>query len=72
MKNLALMSYISVGSAAKSLYDLLEEWTMENLLEIPCSIIPQSTKVPSRWRHTGSLSAWVLICSERSRSLAGP
>eukprot|EP00698_Gefionella_okellyi_P015837 TRINITY_DN4491_c0_g1_i1.p1 TRINITY_DN4491_c0_g1~~TRINITY_DN4491_c0_g1_i1.p1 ORF type:complete len:1180 (+),score=270.94 TRINITY_DN4491_c0_g1_i1:116-3655(+) len=45
VKNLALMAYISVGSPAGPVYDVLEEWTLENLEEISCSVIPRSTKV---------------------------
>lgn len=45
VKNLALMAYISVGSSAGPIYDVLEEWTMENLEEISCAVIPKATKV---------------------------
>ncbi|KAI9319066.1 DNA-directed RNA polymerase II subunit RPB2 [Dichotomocladium elegans] len=45
VKNLALMSYISVGSAADPLLEFLEEWGMENLTELAASSIPSSTKI---------------------------
>jgi len=34
VKNLSLMAYISVGSAAGPIFSFLEEWTTENLEEI--------------------------------------
>jgi DNA-directed RNA polymerase II subunit RPB2 len=45
VKNLALMSYISVGSAAAPLILFLEEWAMENLEELSASNIPDATKI---------------------------
>eukprot|EP00743_Colponemidia_sp_Colp-15_P004321 GILK01004661.1.p1 GENE.GILK01004661.1~~GILK01004661.1.p1 ORF type:complete len:1171 (+),score=217.57 GILK01004661.1:162-3674(+) len=45
VKNLALMAYISVGSASAPILEFLEEWTTENLEEISPAIIPQATKV---------------------------
>jgi DNA-directed RNA polymerase II subunit RPB2 len=45
VKNLSLMSYISVGSSSALLLDILEEWTMENLEDISAEVIPSSTKV---------------------------
>ncbi|KAI7849718.1 DNA-directed RNA polymerase II subunit RPB2 [Circinella umbellata] len=45
VKNLALMSYISVGSAANPLLEFLEEWGMENLMELAPTSIPSATKV---------------------------
>lgn len=46
VKNLAMMSYISVGSASQPILEFLEEWTTENLEEIsdPSSIF-QATKI---------------------------
>ena len=44
VKNLALMSYISVGSASAPIIEFLEEWGMENLLEFS-SNSPHATKV---------------------------
>lgn len=45
VKNLALMSYISVGSAATPLIMFLEEWAMENLEELSANSIADATKV---------------------------
>ncbi|RUS20720.1 hypothetical protein BC937DRAFT_94527 [Endogone sp. FLAS-F59071] len=45
VKNLALMSYISVGSAAAPIIEFLGEWTMENLEELSASNIPDATKI---------------------------
>jgi DNA-directed RNA polymerase II subunit RPB2 len=45
VKNLALMSYISVGSSSLPILRFLEEWAMENLEEISPSVVPQSTKI---------------------------
>lgn len=45
VKNLALMAYISVGSASAPILEFLEEWTTENLEEISPSTIPNTTKV---------------------------
>lgn len=45
VKNLALMAYISVGSASAPILEFLEEWSTENLEEISPSIIPQATKI---------------------------
>lgn len=43
VKNLALMSYVSVGCASAPVLEFLEEWSTENLEEISPSIIPQVT-----------------------------
>jgi DNA-directed RNA polymerase II subunit RPB2 len=45
VKNLSLMSTITVGSNAYSIMYLLEEWIMENLAEIDPSVIPSVTKI---------------------------
>eukprot|EP00878_Enallax_costatus_P009529 GHUV01009957.1.p1 GENE.GHUV01009957.1~~GHUV01009957.1.p1 ORF type:complete len:1020 (+),score=255.55 GHUV01009957.1:227-3286(+) len=45
VKNLALMTYITIGSPSAPVQEFLEEWTTEPLEEINCSIIPHSTKV---------------------------
>jgi len=45
VKNLALMAYISVGSASAPILEFLEEWTTENLEEISPSNIPNATKI---------------------------
>ncbi|CAA0816195.1 DNA-directed RNA polymerase II subunit 2 [Striga hermonthica] len=45
VKNLALMVYITVGSAANPILEFLEEWTTESFEEISPAVIPQSTKV---------------------------
>ena len=43
VKNLALMSYISVGCASAPVLEFLEEWATENLEEIQANIIPQAS-----------------------------
>eukprot|EP01132_Coremiostelium_polycephalum_P011390 gene11390-13949_t len=46
VKNLAMMSYISVGSASQPILEFLEEWTTENLEEISDpSTIFNATKI---------------------------
>ncbi|XP_072027368.1 DNA-directed RNA polymerase II subunit RPB2 [Amphiura filiformis] len=45
VKNLALMSYISVGSQPSPILEFLEEWSMENLEEIAPSAINEATKI---------------------------
>ncbi|KAF2356716.1 RNA polymerase Rpb2 domain 7 [Trinorchestia longiramus] len=45
VKNLALMSYISVGSQPAPILEFLEEWSMENLEEIASSSIHDATKI---------------------------
>ncbi|CAL9155029.1 unnamed protein product, partial [Musa hybrid cultivar] len=45
VKNLALMVYITVGSAAHPILEFLEEWSTENFEEISPAVIPQSTKI---------------------------
>ncbi|CAH8355207.1 unnamed protein product [Eruca vesicaria subsp. sativa] len=45
VKNLALMVYITVGSAASPILFFLNEWGLENLEEISPSVIPQATKI---------------------------
>merc|ERR1719174_2463057 len=45
VKNMALMSYITVGSAPEPIIEFLEEWATENLEEIQAAAIPSSTKV---------------------------
>ena len=45
VKNLSLMTYISVGSAPEPLLRFLEEWTMEGLEEISPALVPECTKV---------------------------
>ncbi|KAJ7556830.1 hypothetical protein O6H91_05G100400 [Diphasiastrum complanatum] len=45
VKNLALMAYITVGSAANPILVFLEEWSTENFEEISPAVIPQSTKI---------------------------
>ncbi|XP_042502979.1 DNA-directed RNA polymerase II subunit RPB2-like isoform X2 [Macadamia integrifolia] len=45
VKNLALMVYITVGSAPNSVLEFLEEWSTENLEEISPAVIPQTTKI---------------------------
>ena len=41
VKNLALMSYISVGCPSSPVLTFLEEWTTETLEEISASVIPK-------------------------------
>lgn len=45
VKNLALMTHITVGTNKGPIRDLLEEWSMETLEEVAPSTIPQTTKV---------------------------
>ncbi|KAF5934969.1 hypothetical protein HYC85_026098 [Camellia sinensis] len=45
VKNLALMVYITVGSAAHPILEFLEEWSTENFEEISPAVIPQATKI---------------------------
>ncbi|KAE9452573.1 hypothetical protein C3L33_15516, partial [Rhododendron williamsianum] len=45
VKNLALMVYITVGSAAYPILEFLEEWGTENFEEISPAVIPQATKI---------------------------
>ncbi|KAI5170628.1 DNA-directed RNA polymerase II subunit RPB2 [Nematocida sp. LUAm3] len=45
VKNLALMSYISVGTSAASLVEVLEECGLESLEEVSPSAISESTKI---------------------------
>jgi len=45
VKNLALMSYISVGSQPSPILEFLEEWSMENLEEITPNSISDATKI---------------------------
>eukprot|EP00850_Spirogloea_muscicola_P001602 SM000006S19367 [mRNA] locus=s6:367911:375533:- [translate_table: standard] len=45
VKNLALMTYVTVGSAAAPILEFLEEWTTDNLEEISPSVIPHATKI---------------------------
>ncbi|KAF3451172.1 hypothetical protein FNV43_RR07264 [Rhamnella rubrinervis] len=45
VKNLALMVYITVGSAAYPILEFLEEWGTENFEEISPAVIPTATKI---------------------------
>nr|AAY89343.1 RNA polymerase II second largest subunit [Antirrhinum majus] len=45
VKNLALMVYITVGSAANPILEFLDEWSTENFEEISPAVIPQATKI---------------------------
>ncbi|KAI8551670.1 hypothetical protein RHMOL_Rhmol06G0204100 [Rhododendron molle] len=45
VKNLALMVYITVGSAANPILEFLEEWSTENFEEISPAVIPLATKI---------------------------
>ena len=45
VKNLALMTYITVGSGSLVIMEFLEEWAMESLEEITADSIPKATKV---------------------------
>jgi DNA-directed RNA polymerase II subunit RPB2 len=53
VKNLALMTYITVGSSSNVIVDFLEEWAMENLEEITADTIPKATKVFVNGRWVG-------------------
>lgn len=45
VKNLSLMSYVSVGSSAVGVLEFLEDWATENLEDTSAQSIPSSTKV---------------------------
>jgi DNA-directed RNA polymerase II subunit RPB2 len=45
VKNLALMTYISVGCSAQPVLEYLEEWGLESLEEIAPSVVSKATKV---------------------------
>ena len=45
VKNLALMTYISVGADTEHVLEFLEEWTMENLEEVSPSVVASATKI---------------------------
>eukprot|EP00890_Picochlorum_soloecismus_P003995 jgi/Picsp_1/4597/NSC_01967-R1_rna polymerase ii second largest subunit len=45
VKNLSLMTYISVGCTAKPVLDTLDDWSTESLEEISPSAVAQTTKV---------------------------
>ncbi|KAI9366033.1 DNA-directed RNA polymerase II subunit RPB2 [Zopfochytrium polystomum] len=45
VKNLSLMAVITVGTPAKPILDILEEYTLENLEEVGAATIPNATKV---------------------------
>lgn len=45
VKNLALMAYISVGSASGPILEFLEEWTTENFIDVSPSVISSATKI---------------------------
>eukprot|EP00271_Cylindrocystis_brebissonii_P022832 TRINITY_DN8941_c0_g1_i2.p1 TRINITY_DN8941_c0_g1~~TRINITY_DN8941_c0_g1_i2.p1 ORF type:complete len:1189 (+),score=261.50 TRINITY_DN8941_c0_g1_i2:389-3955(+) len=45
VKNLALMTYITVGSNAAPILEFLEEYSTENLEEISPAVIPHATKI---------------------------
>ena len=45
VKNLSLMSYVSVGSASAPIVEFLEEWGMESLEDYSPSASPNATKV---------------------------
>lgn len=58
VKNLALMSYISVGCASAPVLEFLEEWATENLEEIAASVIPQA-RPPARTAMRKPALDWV-------------
>lgn len=45
VKNLSLMSYVTVGTSATPVLQFLEEWCMETLEEVRPSEIPKCTKI---------------------------
>lgn len=45
VKNLALMTYISVGCSASPVLEFLDEWATEPLEEVAPSVVAQATKV---------------------------
>ncbi|KAF6149250.1 hypothetical protein GIB67_026106, partial [Kingdonia uniflora] len=44
VKNLALMVYVTVGSAANPILEFLEEWSTENFEKISPAVIDQAIK----------------------------
>lgn len=45
VKNLSLMSYVTVGGSSAPLVEFLDEWMMENLEEVAPASIPEATKI---------------------------
>ncbi|KAI3952972.1 hypothetical protein MKX01_028664 [Papaver californicum] len=45
VKNLALMTYVTVGSSANPILEILDDWSMENFGEISPAVIHPSTKI---------------------------
>ncbi|KDD76893.1 domain 6 of RNA polymerase Rpb2 [Helicosporidium sp. ATCC 50920] len=45
VKNLALMTYVSVGCASAPVLQFLDEWAMEGLEEVAPAVVPKATKV---------------------------
>ncbi|KAI8924497.1 DNA-dependent RNA polymerase II second largest subunit [Entophlyctis helioformis] len=45
VKNLSLMSYVTVGSSSRPIMEFLDEWMMESLEEVPAQNIPEATKI---------------------------
>ena len=45
VKNLALMTYVSVGSSSTAILEFLEEWNTEHLDEVSPAVVPLATKV---------------------------
>lgn len=61
VKNLALMSYITVGSPSQPVLEFLEEWNTEALEEITPSVINTATKV-GQGGGCGACGGAVLCC----------
>ncbi|KAL3509904.1 hypothetical protein ACH5RR_029305 [Cinchona calisaya] len=49
VKNLALMVYVTVGSAANPILEFLEEWSTENFEEISPAVIPHAYQNFCEW-----------------------
>lgn len=72
VKNLALMSYISVGCASAPVLEFLEEWATENLEEIQANIIPQARPPAQRPLMTPRLTAPAASCCISTLPCAWP
>ena len=57
VKNLSLMSYVTVGSSSRHIMHLLDEWGMESLEDVSIANIRDSTKVFLN-------GVWVGVCRE--------
>jgi DNA-directed RNA polymerase II subunit RPB2 len=60
VKNLALMSYITVGSPSAPVLDFLEEWNTDALEEITPGVIDKATKVGGGCGGGGGVGVWAV------------